>query len=223
MVDVLLVEDNREIGGLLLDFLEAEGFSARQAFSGEEGLEILKGEGARLIILDIMLPGMDGFAVCQKIRQQDNTPLIIVSARTEKEDKLNGLLLGADDYIEKPYDIDLLLAKIQGIFKRRYQVSTLVCGDLKLDKTAHTVTKAGKPLKMTGKEFELLQLLMENPGKTLTKEALFSKVWGSDSFSELQTLTVHIKWLREKIEEDAKKPARILTVWGIGYRFEAQT
>ena len=221
MVDVLIIEDNREIGGLLLDFLEAEGFSARQALSGEEGLEILSNEGAKLIVLDIMLPGMDGFAVCQKIRQKDNIPLIIVSARTEKEDKLNGLLLGADDYIEKPYDIDLLLAKIQGIFKRRYQVSALTCGDLELNKSAHTVCKAGKPLKMTVKEFELLELLMENPGKTMSKESLFSKVWGSDSFSELQTLTVHIKWLREKIEKDAKKPAHILTVWGVGYRFEA--
>ena len=221
MIDVLIIEDNREIGGLLLDFLKADGFEARQAFSGEEGLEVLRSEGARLIVLDIMLPGMDGFAVCQAVRQEQNTPLIIVSARTEKEDKLNGLILGADDYIEKPYDIDLLLAKIHGIFKRRYQVSDLSCGDLKLDKTAHTVTKAGQPLKMTVKEFELLQLLMENPGKTMSKEMLFSRVWGSESFSELQTLTVHIKWLREKIEKDAKKPAHILTVWGVGYRFEA--
>lgn len=221
MVDVLIIEDNAEISGLLRDFLEAEGLSARQAFSGEEGLEALKNEGARLIVLDIMLPGMDGFAVCQKIRQQDNTPLIIVSARTEKEDKLNGLLLGADDYIEKPYDIDLLLAKIQGIFKRRYQTSQLVSGELRLDKTRRVVTLGGRELKMTVKEFELLQLLMENPGKTMSKESLFSKVWGSDSFSELQTLTVHIKWLREKIEKDAKKPEHILTVWGVGYRFEA--
>ena len=221
MVDVLVIEDNREIGGLLLDFLEAEGFSAWLCGSGEEGLAWFRQEGARLVVLDIMLPGMDGFAVCQEIRNEGNTPLLIVSARVEKEDKLNGLLLGADDYIEKPYDIDLLLAKIHGIFKRRYEVTTLVCGDLKLDKAAHTVLKAGAPLKMTVKEFELLQIFMENPGKTLKKEALFSKVWGSDSFSELQTLTVHIKWLREKIEEDAKKPARILTVWGVGYRFEA--
>lgn len=220
MTDILIIEDNPELGSLLLDFLEAEGYSARQAFSGEEGLALLGSQGARLIVLDVMLPGMDGFAVCQAIRARDNTPLIILSARTAKEDKLNGLLLGADDYLEKPYDIDILLAKIRGIFRRRYQVSQLVCGDLCLQKDAHRVTKAGQELKMTVKEFELLQLLMENQGKTLTKEALFSRVWGSDSFSELQTLTVHIKWLREKIEKDAKKPTHILTVWGVGYRFE---
>ena len=221
MVDVLIVEDNAEIGGLLLDFLSAEGFSGKLCGSGEESLDFFRSEGARLVVLDIMLPGMDGFAVCQAIRNEENTPLIIVSARVDKEDKLNGLLLGADDYIEKPYDIDLLLAKIHGIFKRRYADNSLVCGDLTLDKEAHKVLKAGKELKMTGKEFELLQIFLENPGKTLSKETLFSKVWGSDSFSELQTLTVHIKWLREKIEENAKKPTHILTVWGVGYRFEA--
>ena len=119
MVDVLIIEDNPDIGGLLLDFLEAEGFSAKLCGSGEEGLEVFRKEGTRLIVLDVMLPGMDGFAVCQEIRRENNTPLIIVSARVDKEDKLNGLILGADDYIETPYDVDLLLAKIHGIFKRR--------------------------------------------------------------------------------------------------------
>ena len=221
MVDVLIVEDNGEIGSLLRDFLKAEGFSSCLCSSGEEGLAFFKKEGARLVVLDIMLPGMDGFAVCQAIRNESNTPLIIVSARVEKEDKLSGLILGADDYIEKPYDIDLLLAKIRGIFKRRYERWDIVLGDLTLDKKARKVLKSGEELKMTGKEFELLQIFLENPGKTLSKETLFSKVWGSGSFSELQTLTVHIKWLREKIEENAKKPTHILTVWGVGYRFEA--
>ena len=220
MVDVLIIEDHAEIGGLLQDFLEADGFSAKICGTGEDGLAFFFREGARLVVLDIMLPGMDGFSVCQSIRQESNTPLIMVSAQVDKEDKLNGLILGADDYIEKPYDIDLLLAKIHGVFKRRYEVSALVSGDLKLDPKAHTVTKAGKELKMTVKEFELLELLMENRGKSLSKEFLFSKVWGSDSFSELQTLTVHMKWLREKIEENPKKPRHILTVWGVGYKFE---
>ena len=222
MTDVLMIEDNKEIGTLLQDFLKADGFSSMLCGSGEEGLEFFRSQGARLVVLDIMLPGMDGFAVCQAIRREADTPLLIVSARTEKEDKLNGLLLGADDYIEKPFDIDLLLAKLHGIFKRRYGKSNLVCGDLTLDKKAHKVLKAGKELKMTEKEFELLQIFMENPGKTLSKESLFARVWGWDSCSELQTLTVHIKWLREKIEKDAKKPAHILTVWGVGYRFEAE-
>ena len=114
----------------------------------------------------------------------------------------------------------MLLAKIHGIFQRRYGQDSIVCGDLLLDKKAHRVLKAGKELKLTGKEFELLEIFMENPGKTLSKEVLFARVWGSESFSELQTLTVHIKWPREKIELDAKKPTHILTVWGVGYRFE---
>ena len=220
MTDILIIEDNREIGELLQDFLAAEGFETALAVTGEEGLTYFREQGARLVLLDVMLPGMDGFAVCQTIRQENNTPLLILSARTDKEDQLTGLQLGADDYIEKPYDIDLLLAKIRGIFRRRYQVSVLTAGDLRLDKTGHQVTRAGVPLKMTVKEFELLQIFLENPGKTLSKEFLFGKIWGSDSFSELQTLTVHIKWLREKIEADPKRPRHILTVWGVGYRFE---
>ena len=220
VVDILIVEDNIEICTLLSDFLKAEGYSVQIENDGKSALDYFFQSGAKLVLLDIMLPEMDGFAVCQAIREKNDTPIIVLSARVEKEYKLKGLVLGADDYIEKPYDIDILLAKIRGIFRRRYQVSQLVCGDLCLQKDAHRVTKAGQELKMTVKEFELLQLLMENQGKTLTKEALFSRVWGSDSFSELQTLTVHIKWLREKIEKDAKKPTHILTVWGVGYRFE---
>ena len=177
-------------------------------------------QAPRLVILDIMLPGMDGFSVCQKIREKNNTPVIIVSARTEKDDKLNGLILGADDYMEKPYDIDILLAKIRGIFQRRYETSGITEGNLKLDKARMTVTRDGVELPMTTKEFELLWLLMENKGKTLKKEWIFDQIWGIDSFSELQTLTVHIKWLRQKIEKDPANPVRIVTVWGVGYRFE---
>lgn len=166
-----------------------------------------------------MLPGIDGFAVCRKIRETGNTPILIVSARTEKDDKLNGLILGADDYIEKPYDIDIMLAKIKGIFKRRYSVEELVDGDIRINKVTRTVYKNDRRLETTAKEFELLLLLLENKGKVLNKEFLFRRVWGADSFSEPQTLTVHIKWLRQKIEEDPKHPKRILTVWGVGYQF----
>lgn len=220
MVDILIIEDNLEIGGLLCDFLETEGYSVRLEESGESGIRFFEGEGARLVILDIMLPGMDGFAVCRKVREKNNTPMIIVSAKGEKDDKLSGLRLGADDYIEKPYDIDILLAKISGIFKRRFQNDSILCGDLRLDKNKRTVHKNDTLLQMTAKEFELLSCLMENSGKTLTKDFLFSKIWGFDSVSEPQTLTVHIKWLREKIEDDPKAPKHILTVWGTGYRFE---
>ncbi len=219
MLDILIVEDNSEIAGLLCDFLRAENFTVSAANSGEKALDLYERYGAKLLVLDIMLPGMDGFAVCAKVREQSNTPIMIVSAKTEKDDKLTGLLLGADDYIEKPYDVDILLAKIRGIFRRRYAQDELVDGDLRLNKATHSLTKGGKLIELTGKEFDLLCLLMENKGKALSKEYLFSQVWGSDSFSELQTLTVHIKWLRQKIENDPKKPTKILTVWGVGYQY----
>ncbi len=220
MTDILVIEDNREIGNLLCDFLKAEGYSVSLAISGEEALSVFKTEGVRLILLDIMLPGMDGFAVCQKIRLSNNIPIIIVSAKTDREDKLNGLLLGADDYMEKPYDIDLLIAKVNGIFKRRYESSIMADGKLKVDKLQRTVFCGDRELEMTAKEFDLLLLMMENKGKTLKKEWIFNKIWGFDSFSEPQTLTVHIKWLRQKIEDDPKNPVRLKTVWGVGYRFE---
>lgn len=219
MADIIVVEDNEEIGGLLQDFLIAEGYDAYLAMTGEEGLEVFESEGAKLFILDIMLPGMDGFAVCSKIREKDNTPIIIVSAKDSKEDKLNGILLGADDYIEKPYDIDILLAKVQGIFKRRYSTDEIICGDIKLDKIGHRVYKNGEEKSLNAKEYALILYLMENKDKVISKDELFNKIWGFDSDSEPQTLTVHIKWLREKLEDDPKKPVHIQTVWGVGYRF----
>lgn len=221
MTDILIVEDNKELADLLCDFLRAENYTVSVAETGEKALLLYEKYGARLIVLDIMLPGIDGFGVCRKIREESDTPILIVSAKTEKEDKLNGLVLGADDYIEKPYDIDIMLAKIAGIFKRRYAVDNVACGDIRISKASRTAYKNDVQLEMTPKEFELLALLIENRGKTLTKEYLFSQIWGSDSFSEQQTLTVHIKWLRQKIEEDPKNPKRILTVWGVGYKYES--
>ena len=221
MTDILIVEDNRELAQLLRDFLQGENYTVEVADSGEKALDLYARNGAKLIVLDIMLPGMDGFAVCRKIREGSNTPILIVSAKTGKEDKLSGLVLGADDYIEKPYDIDIMLAKIAGIFKRRYAVDELICGDIKINKLSRTVYKDDSPIDMTAKEFDLLLLLAENRGKTLTKEFLFNRIWGCDSFSEQQTLTVHIKWLRQKIENDPKKPQKIQTVWGVGYQYES--
>jgi len=219
MIDILIVEDNKELAELLCDFLRAENYTVSVAESGERALQLYEEYGARLLVLDVMLPGMDGFAVCAKIREESNTPILIVSAKTEKDDKLAGLLAGADDYIEKPYDIDIMLAKVAGIFKRRYAQDEVVSGELRLNKESRTVYKGDKELSMTAKEFDLLLCLAENRGKVLNKDYLFRKIWGSDSFSEQQTLTVHIKWLREKIEEDPKHPARIQTVWGVGYKF----
>ncbi len=222
MTDIIVVEDNAEMGGLLTDFLKGEGYSVILCTDGESALEYFQKHGAKVIILDIMLPNMDGFAVCQKIREESNVPIIVVSAKCEKEDKLNGLILGADDYIEKPYDIDLLIAKVKGIFSRRYQSDIIVDGNIKLDKKKRILYKDDIEVSLTQKEFDLLLLLMENMGKTMNKDLLFNKIWGFDSFSEPQTLTVHIKWLRKKIENNPKNPERIVTVWGTGYRYEQE-
>ena len=219
MTDILVVEDNIEMGTLLCDFLKAEGYSVNHCTDGESALRAFESD-ARLVVLDVMLPNLDGFGVCKKIRETSNAPIIIVSAKTEKDDKLNGLILGADDYIEKPYDIEILLAKIKGIFARRYNSDVLSDGFLKIDRSKRTACKGDDLLDLTQKEFDLLSLLVENIGKTLSKDFLFNKIWGFDSFSEPQTLTVHIKWLRQKIEANPKKPEHIVTVWGVGYRYE---
>ncbi len=219
MTDILIVEDNRELSTLLRDFLEAEGYVVSVADSGEKALHLYEKYGARLVVLDVMLPGIDGFGVCAKIRESSDTPILIVSAKVDKDDKLNGLILGADDYIEKPYDIDILLAKIKGIFRRRLALDEVVCGSLLINRADRTVKKSGVLVDMTAKEFDLLELLVENRGKVLNKDYIFSRIWGSDSFSEQQTLTVHIKWLRDKLEDNPKKPEMIQTVWGVGYKF----
>ena len=220
MLDIIVVEDNKEIGKLLCDFLCKENYVVSIAESGERAVELFEAYGAKLVILDICLPGMDGFGVCAKIRENSNAHIMIASARTDKKDMLKGLGLGADDYIEKPYDIDILLAKIKGVFKRKYAVEELIIDDIKLNTVTQTIYVNDKEVEATLKEYELLKFFMENKGTTLRKEYLFNTIWGSDSESELQTLTVHIKWLREKIEEDPKHPKHIVTEWGVGYRFE---
>ena len=227
MADILVVEDNMEMGTLLCDFLKAEGYTNEHCTDGADAMDMFVSTGAKLVILDIMLPHLDGFGICKKIRETSNTPIIMVSAKNMKDDKLKGLLLGADDYIEKPYDIDILIAKVKGVFSRRYSTDALSDGFLRIDKLKKTVKvligkaeAAKKETELTQKEYELLSLLVENTGKTMNKDFLFNKIWGIDSDSEQQTLTVHIKWLRQKIEEDPKNPKHIMTVWGVGYRYE---
>ena len=242
MLDILIVEDHKEIAGLLMDFLRKEGYTVSVAETGEKALHLYETYGARLLVLDINLPGeIDGFGVLSMVRKTSNTHVLITSARTGKEDQLKGLRIGADDYIEKPYDIDILIAKIRGIMRRKFELDEIVCGDFRLNtvtgvltvtgrtgmKTGSGEIKAGngdgreRSIELTAKEYELLKLMMEHEGTTLKKDYLFNSVWGSDSESELQTLTVHIKWLREKLEKDPRKPVHIITVWGVGYRFEA--
>lgn len=224
IVDVLLIEDNRELAELITMFLKKDGYIVEAKESSEDALTFLQGNKAKLILLDIMFPGMDGFAFCASLRQTSNTPVIIMSARVSKEDKMNGFAQGADDYVEKPVDIDILRAKVAALMRRNYdlkQENTLIhSGAIVIDKEAKQVFFHDKVIPLTVKEYELLLLLIENPGKTLRKEYLFDKIWGVESFSENQTLTVHIKMLRDKIEEEPKKQQRIITVWGIGYKYE---
>lgn len=224
VTDILLVEDNRELAKLITVFLKRDGYLVETKASGEEALEYLAGHSVKMILLDIMLPGMDGFGFCAAVRKISNVPVIMMSARVDKEDKMNGFLQGADDYVEKPVDIDILSARIGALMRRNYDLkkenALIVSGGLSIDKDAKRVFLRGEELTMTVKEYELLLLLVENQGRTLRKEYLFGQIWGADSFSENQTLTVHIKMLRDKIEDNPGKPERIKTVWGVGYRYE---
>ncbi|MBR6044086.1 MAG: response regulator transcription factor [Ruminococcus sp.] len=219
MTDILIVEDDKELSALLTDFLRAEGYTVSAVDSGDRAVRLFERYGARLVVLDINLPDINGFAVCSKLREKADTPILIVSARTDKEDKLSGLDLGADDYIEKPYDIDILIAKIKGIFKRRYQRDIISASGVTLNLADRTAVIDGEPADLPAKEFELLALLIENQGKAMKKEYLFNTVWGSDSDSEFQTLHVHINRLRQKLGDDPKNAKRLLTVWGVGYKF----
>lgn len=219
MTDILIVEDDKELSSLLTDFLRAEGYTVSAVESGERAIQLFERYGAKLVVLDINLPDVNGFAVCSQLREKADTPILIVSARTGKEDKLSGLDLGADDYIEKPYDIDILMAKIKGIFKRRYQREILSAEGITLNLADRTAVIDGKETVLPSKEFDLLALLIENQGKALRKEYLFNTVWGSDSDSEIQTLHVHINRLRQKLGDDPKNAKRLLTVWGVGYKF----
>ena len=220
MSRILIIEDEESIAALEKDYLELSDFEVDIETDGRKGLKKALTEEYDLYILDLMLPGTDGCEICSEIREIKEVPILMVTARSDDIDKIRGLGLGADDYLEKPYDIDILLAKIKGIFKRRFAEDKLTEGDITLDLASGKVSKNGKVLDMTAKEFELLKLLIENKGQTLTKGRLFNAVWGMDSESEQQTLTVHIKWLREKIENDPKNPVHIITVWGKGYRWE---
>ena len=224
MTDILLVEDQQELNTLMCTFLERAGYQVKGITTGEEALQFWKEDMAKLVILDVMLPQMDGFAVCSTIREQSSVPILFLSARVEKEAQMNGFLLGADDYVEKPIDMDILLAKVTALMKRNYdlkQKNVIVhSGAISIDKDKRQAFLDHRELTLTGKEYDLLLLLVENPGKTLHKDFLFDKIWGMDSFSENQTLTVHIKTLRDKIEEDSRHPRRIQTVWGVGYKYE---
>ena len=224
-MDILLVEDNEELAELLKVLIEKKGFSVDVRNSGSKALEYLEYTDIKLILLDVMLKGnMDGFTVLESVRKYSAVPVLIMSACTNKEDKLNGYRLGADDYIEKPVDPDILLAKVRAQMVRTYgsaiEEKVIKSGKITIDTVARKVFLNDRLLAMNLKEYEILKLLVRNKGKTMQKDYIFKEVWGIHSHSENQTLTVHIKMLRDKIEEDSKKPKLIQTIWGVGYRYE---
>lgn len=223
IADILLVEDNRDLAKLIKTFLERANYDVILAELGEKAVKVLEAMNVKMVLLDIMLPDMDGFQVCSLIREKDDVPIMIISAKVGKEDKMNGFRLGADDYVEKPVDMDILCAKVGALlarnYERKYKSKLIHSGEIAIDKETKAVYCKSRLLSLTAKEYELL-LFVENEGKTLTKEYLFQKIWGDESLSENQTLTVHIKMLRDKIEDNPRRPGRIVTVWGVGYRYE---
>ena len=218
--DCLIVDDEKELAMSTSEYFNLFNIKTASVYSKNDAIDFLKENQCSLILLDINLGDGSGFELCKYIREESNIPILFISARNTDDDKIIALNIGGDDYIEKPYDIDILLAKIKGIFRRKYEVEEMREGNLILNSAKQTLQVDGKDVPMTGKEFELLKLLIENKGTTMKKEYLFNTIWGSDSESEPQTLNVHINSLRKKIEANPKKPEHIVTVWGVGYRYE---
>lgn len=223
MTDILMIEDNQELGTLISDFLKREGFDVAWKNSAEKGLKFLEKEACKLVLLDIMLPGMDGYETCSFIRTKGNVPILMMSARVDDKSKLLGYETGADDYIEKPFSIPVLVAKIKALIRRSYEPcedkQILSAYGITLDYAARTVMQNGRKIAINGKEFDVLYYLMKHIGEVVDKDTLFNEIWGFDCYSGPATLNVHIRWLREKLEEDPKNPKLIQTVWKIGYKF----
>jgi two-component system response regulator RegX3 len=225
MAKVLVVEDEQSLREALVFFLEKEGHEVSVAVDGEEAIRVFENSGADIILLDLMLPKIDGNQVCKQIRQSSNVPIIMLTAKDSEIDKIVGLEIGADDYITKPYSTRELLARIKAVLRRQVEPpltagSVLIAGELRLDSDRHVVTLNGNPLTLPLKEFELLELLMENVNRVLTRGQIIDRVWGSNYFGDTKTLDVHIKRLRSKVEEDPARPKYIQTVRGLGYKLE---
>ena len=225
MAKVLVVEDEQSLREALVFFLEKEGHEVSVAIDGEEAIRVFDNSGADIILLDLMLPKIDGNQVCKQIRQSSNVPIIMLTAKDSEIDKIVGLEIGADDYITKPYSTRELLARIKAVLRRQAEPpvtvgSVLIAGELRLDSDRHVVTLSGNQLTLPLKEFELLELLMENVNRVLTRGQIIDRIWGSNYFGDTKTLDVHIKRLRSKVEEDPARPKYIQTVRGLGYKLE---
>ena len=228
MSKILIVEDEEAIADLEKDYLELSDFEVKIENTGDAGLETAIAEDFDLIILDLMLPGMDGFEVCKHIREKKDVPILMVSAKKDDIDKIRGLGLGADDYITKPFSPSELVARVKAHMARYSRLvgsghesnDFVEIRGLKIDKTARRVYVDDQEKSFTTKEFDLLTFLAENPNHVFTKEELFRKIWNMDSIGDIATVTVHIKKIREKIEYDTSNPQYIETIWGVGYRFK---
>lgn len=228
MARILIIEDETAIAELENDYLELSDFEVVLESDGSGGAARALDEDFDLIILDLMLPGMNGFDICKLIRETKNTPIIMVSAKSEDIDKIRGLGLGADDYMTKPFSPGELVARVKAHIERyqRLTASGIPTNDvieirgLKIDKTARRVYVNGEEKAFTTKEFDLLTFLAENPNHVFTKEEIFREIWEMESVGDIATVTVHIKKIREKIEDSSSKPQYIETIWGVGYRFK---
>lgn len=227
MKRILIIEDDKSIAELERDYLEIEGFSVEIAFTGDTGLKQALAEDFDLVLLDLMLPGVDGFQICKTIRTEKDIPILMVSAKKEDIDKIRGLGLGADDYIVKPFSPSELVARVKAHLSRYQRLigkvpqndSILIRG-LRIDQTSRRVYINDEEIIFTTKEFDVLTFLALNPNRVFSKEQLFERVWGLDSMGDISTVTVHIRRIREKIETDPSNPQYIETVWGAGYRFK---
>lgn len=228
MSKILIVEDEEAIADLEKDYLELSGFTVEVANDGQTGLEKALKEDYNLVILDLMLPGVDGFEICRQVRSEKNTPIIMVSAKKDDIDKIRGLGLGADDYMTKPFSPSELVARVKAHLARYERLigsaveanKVIEIRGLKIDTTARRVWVNGEEKPFTTKEFDLLTFLASHPNHVYTKDELFSEIWDMESIGDIATVTVHIKKIREKIELDTSNPQYIETIWGVGYRFK---
>lgn len=228
MSRILIIEDEISIAELERDYLELSGFDVETINDGEQGLQKALKEEFDLLILDLMLPGVNGFDICKQVREVKNTPIIMVSAKKDDIDKIRGLGLGADDYMTKPFSPSELVARVKAHLARyerlvnmNVQVNDIIeIRGLKIDKTARRVWVNGTEKTFTTKEFDLLTFLAQNPNHVYTKDELFKEIWDMESIGDIATVTVHIKKIREKIETNSAKPQYIETIWGVGYRFK---
>lgn len=228
MSKILIIEDEEAIADLEKDYLELSGFEVEIETRGDRGLERALETDYDMYILDLMLPGMDGFEICKKIREVKNTPVLMVSAKKDDIDKIRGLGLGADDYITKPFSPSELVARVKAHLARYERLISsnvqeneiIEIRGIRIDKTARRVWVNDEEKQFTTKEFDLLTFLAQNPNHVFTKEELFNKIWDMESIGDIATVTVHIKKIREKIEFNTAKPQYIETIWGVGYRFK---